>query len=68
VLADALGLAACWPLFVAWSATSKLALSTLAQVLVVDAGCWHCCSHCCHHGCECCPSNNCEEIELKVEI
>jgi hypothetical protein len=40
--ADALELAACWPQFVAWSATSKLALSRLAQVLVVEAG-WHCC-------------------------
>jgi hypothetical protein len=31
VLADVLGLAACWPYFVAWSATSELALSTLLK-------------------------------------
>jgi hypothetical protein len=51
-LADALELAACWPWFVAWFATSKLALSKLAQVLVVEAG-WHCCCCCSrwHHGC-----------------
>jgi hypothetical protein len=37
-LADALELAACWPWFVAWSATSVLPLSKLTQVLVVEVG------------------------------
>jgi hypothetical protein len=59
-LADALELAACWQWFVAWCSTSGLALSKLAQVLVVEAG-WHCCS-CWHHGCECWPSNDREEL------
>jgi hypothetical protein len=62
-MADAFELAACWPLFVAWSATSKLALSRLAQVLVVEGDWQHCC--CCSHlrcGCECLPSDNHEEI------
>jgi hypothetical protein len=62
-LANALELAACWPWFVVWFATSELALSKLAQVLVVEAG-WHCCCCCSHwhHGCECWPSNDCEEL------
>jgi hypothetical protein len=62
-LANALELAACWTWFVAWFATSELALSKLIQVLVVEVG-WHCCCCCSrwHHGCECWPSNDCEEL------
>jgi hypothetical protein len=44
------------------AATSELALSTLAQVLVVEVGCWRCCCSRWHHGCECWPSDNCEEV------
>jgi hypothetical protein len=62
-LVDVLELAACWSLCVAWFATSEVALSTLAQVLVVEAG-WHCCCHCLHsrHNCECWPSDDNEVI------
>jgi hypothetical protein len=64
-LADALELAACWPRFVAWFATSEPTLSEPAQVLVVEAG-WHCCCCCSrwHHGCVCWPSNDCEEASM----
>jgi hypothetical protein len=39
-LVDALELAAYWPQFIAWFATSELALSKLTQVLVVEVDCW----------------------------
>jgi hypothetical protein len=38
-LIHVLELAVCWPLFVAWFIASELALSPLAPVLVVEAGC-----------------------------
>jgi hypothetical protein len=52
VLAGVLELAACWPLFVVWSTTSKLALLKPAQVLFVEASWQHCCSHL-RCSCEC---------------